>query len=706
MKKEQLLYLLLHPITLSVIISFVVLQFLPPIFEKYSITQISKERTSTDRNTYYYDLNNNSYSEKIEVYRLENDNIVGVIVYTKGGVINQWNFNGEVLNEPSMFFDDINNDGILEIFISTLFNNTIYLSCFNPFENKYYFKEKGISDYFKRNDKIICTISKCTLYDFNNDSINEIYFSLSTGYAKQPRGMYAYDFVNDTLYKSPFGFALFENPFSFDIDGDGKPEFFGSPQAVGNSKIDDLYSDHFAWLMLLDEKMNFKFKPKKIGYFPSFTSIIPFVSNNNSYMAVLIIYSGTKEIKSSLTLYDSKGRKVKERIFDKNSEWVHSRLYTDKNNYRKLFLIYGKGEIDQFDENLEIINTYNLPKSAYGIPKEFDLDNDGELELIFSGEFGEALVITRNDFSDPTIIDISDIGRLYSFSLIEMGKNGNQLFVHGSKYSYIFKYESSILYYLEYIIYVGIFLGFFSIIVLIQKSQRYRIEKRYIAERKIAELQMKSIKNQIDPHFTLNLINSIGSLFAKQDIEKANYIFGKYSKLLRTTILGSDNILTTLKSEIEYVENYLALEKFRLQNKFEYKIEIDDSVNQKNKIPKTLIHTFVENAIKHGLRHLEVKGELNISIRKSNPDYIICIRDNGIGRAKAKELSIISTGKGLSIMNQILELYLNLEKVQITYKIIDLFDNENNSIGTEVCIDIPINETEVNTPLTPLKTLY
>ncbi len=228
------------------------------------------------------------------------------------------------------------------------------------------------------------------------------------------------------------------------------------------------------------------------------------------------------------------------------------------------------------------------------------------------------------------------------------------------------------------------------IILFIQKAQKHQVEKKHKAERKIAELQMKSIKNQIDPHFTLNIINSIGSLFAKQDIEKANYIFGKYSKLLRTTILGSDNILTTLQSEIGYVENYLALEKFRLKNKFEYKIEIDDSVNNQIKIPKMLIHTFVENAIKHGLRHLEDNGELNITIKPNSNAYNISICDNGIGRKKAKDFSTFSTGKGLNIMDQILELYFSLEKVKITYVTKDHLDKGNNPLGTEVRITIPI----------------
>jgi len=77
----------------------------------------------------------------------------------------------------------------------------------------------------------------------------------------------------------------------------------------------------------------------------------------------------------------------------------------------------------------------------------------------------------------------------------------------------------------------------------LQKAQKYRAERKFIAEKKIAKLQIKSIKNQTDLHFTLNIINSIGSLFAKQDTEKANYVFGKYSKLLRQKLLTPIRLL-------------------------------------------------------------------------------------------------------------------------------------------------------------------
>jgi len=103
-----------------------------------------------------------------------------------------------------------------------------------------------------------------------------------------------------------------------------------------------------------------------------------------------------------------------------------------------------------------------------------------------------------------------------------------------------------------------------------------------------------------------------------------------------------------------------------------------------------LIYTFVENAIKHGIRHLEGKGELVITAESLNKTYTLTISDNGIGRSKAKDYSKFSTGKGLSILDQILDLYFKIEGVRINYEIIDILDDIDKPKGTKVIIKVPI----------------
>jgi LytS/YehU family sensor histidine kinase len=139
------------------------------------------------------------------------------------------------------------------------------------------------------------------------------------------------------------------------------------------------------------------------------------------------------------------------------------------------------------------------------------------------------------------------------------------------------------------------------------------------------------------------------------------------------------------------VDNYLKIEEFRFEEKFDYKISVEDKVDIETNIPKMLIYTFVENSIKHGIRHLKTDGYLSINITRKNGSIIVEIEDNGVGRKKAAEYDQFSTGKGLKILDQIIQLFYDLEKVKISYEIKDLFDNFNNSKGTQVVITIPLS---------------
>ena len=121
--KNKLIYILTNPISLSLILTIAFLLSLPPLFSKYEISLIKKERTSSFESIQYCDLNNDGYSEQVTIIKtLENH--TGIIVREKGTIINQWSFNGN-LNSDNLFFGDFNNDGLKEIFLFTTLENKI-----------------------------------------------------------------------------------------------------------------------------------------------------------------------------------------------------------------------------------------------------------------------------------------------------------------------------------------------------------------------------------------------------------------------------------------------------------------------------------------------------------------------------------------------------------------------------------------------------
>ncbi len=105
-----------------------------------------------------------------------------------------------------------------------------------------------------------------------------------------------------------------------------------------------------------------------------------------------------------------------------------------------------------------------------------------------------------------------------------------------------------------------------------------------------------------------------------------------------------------------------------------------------------ILQIYVENAIKHGIMHKEGQGQVSIQIRKLAKDLEIEIKDDGIGRKKAKEISTAnSNGFGLKIMDNYISLFNTYNISKISSEIHDIYDDANLPMGTKVLIYIPLN---------------
>jgi sensor histidine kinase YesM len=119
---------------------------------------------------------------------------------------------------------------------------------------------------------------------------------------------------------------------------------------------------------------------------------------------------------------------------------------------------------------------------------------------------------------------------------------------------------------------------------------------------------------------------------------------------------------------------------------------MEDNIN----IPPMLMQPHVENAILHGIKHLEDKqGRLNISMTINNNDYLeYTLQDNGIGRAKSKEQKTYRNHEhksyGIDITQNRIDLYNQRNNVKITFFVEDLYDSNLIACGTKVVVLIPI----------------
>lgn len=230
----------------------------------------------------------------------------------------------------------------------------------------------------------------------------------------------------------------------------------------------------------------------------------------------------------------------------------------------------------------------------------------------------------------------------------------------------------------------------------IQKEEALKTENY----RQLAEVELKAMRAQMNPHFIFNTLNSIQEVVLNKEDAVARIYLSDFALMMRIILENSSHKDISLESELEFINLYLKLEILRFEDKFNVTINVSDLIDTRLiKIPPMLLQPYIENAILHGLMHKTKDGVLNISFELttiSEKDILKCIIiDNGVGRKRAKELSAWKGKKHQSMATEISEerlLLLNNVHPNKGYKVIitDLENEKNQALGTKVEIYIPL----------------
>ncbi|MCB0761433.1 MAG: histidine kinase [Flavobacteriales bacterium] len=237
-------------------------------------------------------------------------------------------------------------------------------------------------------------------------------------------------------------------------------------------------------------------------------------------------------------------------------------------------------------------------------------------------------------------------------------------------------------------------LGVVALVILISifliRINRVRSEaatknEKLNLEKSVIELEQKALRLQMNPHFIFNSLNSIQGLIAKEDAKTARLYLSKFSKLMRQTLENSRETMISLEDEIAALRNYLDIEQFTHENRFEYRIECEVD-SEAFLIPPLVIQPFAENAIIHGLIPRGEGGQLLVRFTEDKGMLIAEIWDNGIGRKASAERrsqqGSYHKSAGLQVTQDRLDL-LN-GRASKSLEIIDLTDSSGNGIGTMV----------------------
>lgn len=645
---------------------------------------------------YFHDLDHDGYDERIlfsfNAYNRNNPTVeyrkmtgLGDATTT---LVNQINLEKHWFSRFGPAFYDVNNDGQDEMFMVAHQEDSLYILGIKPWcSSGKPFLVKFLTTISHKDGEPDVFISKLILHDLNEDLHKEFVFSILGGWSAEPRCTVSYDLFNDSLIIRDHKHAMIILT-SIVEDSTSGPVMLHHCWTPGNKKLPPhpYYSDSISWFTAFDKNLDFLFSPVKDTRYRSVSNSLHRFEDSILYIYT-VFYTLNRYDTTYIRKYNTKGELIKER------KVLGRHFITDKSNLPGDLFIYDEvnGTTYELNPDLSFGRSCMLLRGHFTL----DLQDDGACEYVnFDNDSYEFFVIP-DDFSERVNIPLPGTYYVWHAEDIKLEGTETNLLIQLGEDIYYCHYFKNPFYWLQYPAYLLIWsiISFFLYFLL--RDQKRRLEQKFEQENRMNELEILTIKNQIDPHFTFNAINTISSFVMKEEKQKTHDFLANFSMLIRNALNNSREISVVLGDEAEFVKNYLTLQQMRFNNSFEFEFDIKPDVDLEQKVPRMIIQTFAENAVKHGLKHYKGKGRLDIIINRNNDILYIEIIDNGVGRAKAKKLGGYSTGKGHEIINRIIKMYFKLTNIPVGYNISDIRDEAGNVAGTRVVVDIgPEGELE------------
>ena len=206
--------------------------------------------------------------------------------------------------------------------------------------------------------------------------------------------------------------------------------------------------------------------------------------------------------------------------------------------------------------------------------------------------------------------------------------------------------------------------------------------REYHSQLELKKIELNYLKNQIRPHFYLNMLSMIHSMLQTKNYKEIEELTILTSNYLRHLFMANQDF-SELKDEVQHIKDYLEIQRIRYGNSIYFSLNYNDDL-QNTLVPSLLLQTFIENTIKHGFSFQDLFTIL-LSIKKvktKNSDYIqICIEDNGPGfseevlsKLNQKQSLITEDGHHIGITNTI-------ERLNLLYPNNYTITFENNEEG-------------------------
>lgn len=217
--------------------------------------------------------------------------------------------------------------------------------------------------------------------------------------------------------------------------------------------------------------------------------------------------------------------------------------------------------------------------------------------------------------------------------------------------------------------------------------------KKKETDHQLITLEHKALQSMMNPHFIFNALGSIQRYLLQNKAQEAGTYLSQFARLIRQNMNSLKSNSISLEDEMERLRNYLDLEKFRMNGKFSFTIENDESLDTEEiRIPSMIVQPFVENAVWHGVSHIDEEGLIMIKfLPEDEKRIVVLVEDNGIGITNSEIYS--SSEQNLNMGTTLTRKRIQLigERLKIDTDIITEERNPGEKYpGTRVKMIVPI----------------
>ena len=223
---------------------------------------------------------------------------------------------------------------------------------------------------------------------------------------------------------------------------------------------------------------------------------------------------------------------------------------------------------------------------------------------------------------------------------------------------------------------IAIWMLIYIVYHYVEKNRNNELDRLKL-ETTVKELELKTIKSHINPHFIFNSLNSIRAL-VDENPTRARRAITELSNILRSSMQAEKSETVSLERELDIVKDYLALEQMRFEERLKIEFDIDEDTLQQP-VPPMMLQTLVENAIKHGISRQIKGGLVRVIASFNNNNMELRVQNTG-------QLSTTPNGDGFGIKS-------TQDRLNLMYQgkaVFEIRNLDTNMVESKVSIPVVI----------------